>query len=353
MLVLIDVDQVQAAMNGWLRDWLPDSFAPVAAGDGPDRVSDPSGRPLIEAGASDGAHDRDRPHILLPVRTRFGTWHLASWDVMHRETVYATPALVGGAALAGLLLVMGCVAFGHQRRAAKLAQTRVAFVNQVSHALRSPMTNIQLNIDLAEESLRGNEGARRCLRLIRDEANRLGRLIENVLAYAERERGRQCLAMTPVVLDEVVDEVLAQFAGLLERRGITVDRQRNAGSPIWLDRDALFQVVGNLVSNVEKYAADGKKLGIQTWLDGQRLSLRVVDHGPGIGLRDRERIFDSFVRLDDRVNEGSSGTGLGLTIARGLARDMGGELAVVEEACPGAVFELNLPAPGAGDPRLS
>ena len=116
------------------------------------------------------------------------------------------------------------------------------------------------------------------------------------------------------------------------------------------DADLAAQVLANLVSNVEKYAAGGGRLVIRGEADKQgclgQVSLRVADAGPGIPDSSRERIFQPFVRLSQRVDEGVSGTGLGLSIARDLARRMGGDLRL-ESSDEGAVFVFSLPlAPG-------
>jgi signal transduction histidine kinase len=118
--------------------------------------------------------------------------------------------------------------------------------------------------------------------------------------------------------------------------------------PAQLDADALIQIAANLVSNVEKYAAAGGYLGLTLTRDpGQDAIVLVVrDHGPGISPRHRNRVFRPFQLLDDRVNAGVSGAGLGLSIARDLAEKMGGTLSLVP-AARGAAFELRLPIPRA------
>ncbi len=108
------------------------------------------------------------------------------------------------------------------------------------------------------------------------------------------------------------------------------------------DPDALAQIVANLVSNVEKYAASGKWLGIASRMNEHALVIRVSDRGPGIPVAARERIFQPFERIADAVNDGITGTGLGLAIARDLAKLMGGSLELVQ-ADQGAVFELRIP----------
>ncbi len=109
--------------------------------------------------------------------------------------------------------------------------------------------------------------------------------------------------------------------------------------------DALAQILGNLLSNVEKYVPGGA-VEIASTLAGGALTVMITDEGPGIPSAAAERIFRPFERLDSRVNEGASGTGLGLAIARDLAASMGGSLRLVPSK-RGAAFELRVPAPPA------
>jgi signal transduction histidine kinase len=109
-----------------------------------------------------------------------------------------------------------------------------------------------------------------------------------------------------------------------------------------LDRDGLSQIVWNLISNVEKYGAEGKWLGVTTEMEDSKLVVEVMDRGPGIPNDQKERIFDSFERLQDYTREGVSGTGLGLSISRELARTMGGTLECLDRNDL-TVFRLTIP----------
>ena len=146
------------------------------------------------------------------------------------------------------------------------------------------------------------------------------------------------------VPDQVIERVLAQFQPSLDRRKVRVEWDRAAGASTRLDPDALAQIVGNLISNVEKYASAGGKLGIESGMKNGRLRIRVSDCGPGIPARQRQRVFEAFERVHRGVSEGSSGTGLGLAIARDLARRMQGDLVLLPTPA-GATFEIDIPAP--------
>jgi signal transduction histidine kinase len=243
----------------------------------------------------------------------------------------------------GVLTALGGLALHlQQRRAAKLAAQRVSFVNRVSHELRTPMTNILLNLDVIEESMPEASAGR--FGLIREEAGRLSRLIENVLTFSRKEEGRLKLQNGPCRPAEVVEKVLRQFEPALTRRGISLSHtHEGTRDEIVLDADALAQITANLLSNVEKYAPE-VPASLQTTQSEREFTLRVSDGGPGIAEKDAERVFEPFERLDDRVAAGVSGAGLGLSIARELARRMGGELRLVTVE-KGASFEFRLPLP--------
>ena len=177
--------------------------------------------------------------------------------------------------------------------------------------------------------------------MICSESRRLTRLIANVLSLARRQRGKLAVRPAPAVPDRVVADLLEQFRPGLERAGIAIAFEAGADGPVLVDADALEQILGNLVGNVEKYAADGGSLEIATRQDGDRLVVTVADRGPGIPRAAARRVFEPFVRLSGSVSEGASGTGIGLAIARDLARLHGGDL-TLEPAGTGARFRVTL-----------
>ncbi len=291
------------------------------------------------------AEDAGPAAMVLPHRTRLGEWQVLAWDQLQHRGAHDTATLAMAGGIAGLLMLAGIFLHIQQGRALKLAEERVSFVNRVSHELGTPLTNILLNLDLAQRMLdsRPAESKRR-LGLMGEEVQRLGRLVANVLTFSRGERKTLKFTPHPCVPDEAIGGVLGQFQPSLDRRKIRVEWRRGADGSALLDADALAQIVGNLVSNVEKYAASGGWLGLESRLDGECLRVTVADRGPGIPARHRRRVFEAFERVHHGVNEGASGTGLGLSIARDLARRMGGELTLTSSA-GGSVFELKLPAP--------
>jgi len=340
VLLLIDEPAVATAFDGWISDWTARAFAPVRAAGGPDQLFAPGDR--IAAAA--GTPPSERPDFLLPIRTRFGVWQLASWDRYEMRVHYHLPTLVGSSAVAVLVAMLGVVISIQQRRTLRHSEERVSFVNAVSHELRVPLTNILLNIDLASDLLHGMQPeADRRLCLVQEEARRLARLIDNVLTFSRRERcAPNIRACVPA---GVIRAVVAQFAPSFARHALAVEYRGEVTEARLLDADALSQIVANLLSNIEKYVPGGR-VEIASHLEDGILRIAITDEGPGIPPRDADRIFLPFERLDSRVTEGASGTGLGLAISRELAAQLGGTLRLLPEE-RGATFELRIPAPPA------
>ena len=343
VVLTVAPDEVQAAMTAWIRSWLQAHPVPASAGSEVELYA-PDGMPLLQG--SIFRQDDEPPHWSQPLPTRYGTWNLSSWDKVETRIIYHSPTLMIAGSLATIVALLGGLIFYQQKRSHQLAAQRVSFVNRVSHELRTPLTNMMLNLDVAEELLspENRETASR-LALVKEEAARLARLIENVLSFSRQEQGTLKLHASACQPRKVVDTTLQQFATAFHRRGIDVSREHTGDDdPCMLDSDALAQVASNLFSNVEKYAP-GVPVEITTHQTPVLFSLRVQDHGPGVAPSQRERIFEPFARSDDRVSAGITGTGLGLSIARELTLRMGGQLRL-EEQPSGACFALEIPLPG-------
>jgi signal transduction histidine kinase len=307
-------------------------------------LEDSQGRVLFQSGAQ-AAEGEAVDVVEGRLSPPLGAWNL--------RAEYWSAASVGALGsflrLAGLMLVaavLGGLAFVFYRdssRELREASERVSFVNQVSHELRTPLTNIRLYAELLEQRLDDGDGETRSyIDIIVAESGRLGRLIGNVLSFARRNRG--ALAVHPVEgsVDDTLRSVAEQFRPSFDERGVTILFDLDAPRPMAFDPDAVEQVVGNLLGNIEKYAWEGGVAEISSRQRGASAVVRISDRGPGIEAGREEAVFEPFVRLSDSLTEGVSGTGIGLAIARELARLHGGELRFVATE-QGACFELELP----------
>lgn len=350
-VIVVSRSAVGESIAEWLRKWSVKSFEPVQATGGPDQLREGA---EILASVGTGVSGALPPDLILPLRSRFGSFEVVSWDVRKDVVQYHPATLAVSAALAAVIAILGFIVYLAQRREHAIATQRVSFVNRVSHELRTPLTNILLNVDLALELAEDapEESARR-LGLVRIETRRLGRLIENVLTFSRTQEGKMEVNTSACVPAEIVSSVIDQFVPSFQRRGLTIERvDENADATCLCDADALAQILGNLLSNVEKYVPGGV-VGITTRLAGAELLVRISDQGPGIPPEAVERIFHPFERIHSAVNEGASGTGLGLAIARDLATRLGGSLRLVSTPPDsGSCFELRIPAPPVPAPHL-
>lgn len=342
-VILVDLSEIQSLTLAHLVDWVETPLTPLKEAGERTSIEMVSGRVL--AGTGEGK--RGPASSIVPLRTGTGDWRIMAWDGITTNVSRDAATLAVATTLATLLLVAGFLLFFQQRRALRLASDRVSFVNRVSHELGTPLTNLSLNLDLATESLGSRPiDTRRRLGLVSEEIARLSRLVANVLTFSHKERGTLELRPALCIPEEVVRGVVENFRPALERRGIVIDEDIDALEAVLLDPDALGQIVGNLLSNVEKYASSGKWLSITCRPENERLEVVVRDRGRGVPAAHRDRVFTAFERVGSATNEGSSGTGLGLSIARDLAVKMGGNLELLDEA-KGAAFRLDLPAPPA------
>ncbi len=281
------------------------------------------------------------PRLERALAAPLQAWRLAWWGEEAAEDGGDFTVLAGVAAVALALFGLAAWFYRESARDLREAAERVSFVNQVSHELKTPLTNIRMYAELLEDELTDeHERAARYVRVVVQESQRLSRLIANVLSFARARRDQLQIRRGAAVADEVVRDVVEQFAPSLEAVGVSPELHLGAPEAMELDADALGQILGNLLSNVEKYAASGGRVEIRTEAAPGELRLTVRDHGPGIPGHARARVFEPFQRLGEGLSD-VAGTGIGLGIARDLARLHGGDL-TLEPGDGGATFLLRL-----------
>lgn len=227
-----------------------------------------------------------------------------------------------------------------ERTAVAAEQRMRAFVSDAAHELRTPVAGIQAAADaLVRADGTDAERERLSVHVVR-ESLRAGRLIQDMLLMARLDEG---LAVDVRPLDPVAVARVAIERQLLQRPDPAPTL--HAGSEVPLvaaDPDRLGQILGNLLENAARFAREHVDVTVASAPGA--VTLTVDDDGPGIAEADRERVFDRLVRLDDARNRADGGSGLGLPIARGLARALGGDLVCLPGAA-GARFRVTLPVP--------
>ena len=213
------------------------------------------------------------------------------------------------------------------------------FLMVVSHELRTPVTAIRGHVEAIREGLAEDAEAREAsLDVIRAATDRLARLVGDVLDLARLEADQFTLEEQEVELKRLLEQAYQSFTEEARRRGIDYECSLSANPVISTDGDRVLQIVSNLLDNAFAWTPDGGRIALELASSNGSIAVSVSDSGPGIGREERERIFRPF------WSRAGDGTGLGLPIARQLARALGGELALESEPGQGSRFELRLPA---------
>ncbi|MDB6064245.1 MAG: Integral rane sensor signal transduction histidine kinase [Pedosphaera sp.] len=229
-----------------------------------------------------------------------------------------------------------------------LARQKTDFVSNVSHELKTPLTSIRMFSELlAEGRVTEPQKQQSYLNIITAETSRLTRLINNVLDFSRMERGEKKYDFRPCDLRGLAREVLETYRPHLESSGFQIlCESPDSAITIKGDRDALAQVVVNLLSNAEKYSNGQKEICLHIEHLREPLphvEVRIMDRGPGVPRGSEEKIFEQFYRAHDSLSSGIQGSGLGLTLARQIARAHGGDMVYQPRAGGGSCFILRLP----------
>jgi PAS domain S-box-containing protein len=226
-------------------------------------------------------------------------------------------------------------------------EARNSFVAQATHELRTPLTNIRLYVETAIEEGENDAATRaKCLNVINGEARRLERIVGEMLSVAEIEAGSFKMKRDDVRLDAIFAELEADYRQQAEEKKIGLKFKLPPKLPVLQgDRDKLMLALHNLVANALKYTPDGGQVTVNVETADGQLMVAVADSGIGIAPDDQQKIFERFYRADDPRVAKITGTGLGLTLAREVARLHGGDVAVESELNRGSTFTLTVPAP--------
>jgi PAS domain S-box-containing protein len=223
----------------------------------------------------------------------------------------------------------------------ELDQMKSSLIATVSHELRTPLTLIRGYAELLQRRSLDEELAQESLSQIQVSAERLGRLIEDLLSASRIESGQIQMRTATVELPGAIDEVVGHWSGPQGRR-FELDLD-DACTYVLADRDRLIQVLTNLVSNAVKYSPDHGPIKIRTSLRQHSAEIAVIDRGIGLSKEDMAQLFDKFYRSERDEVRMVSGTGLGLYIARNLVEMQDGMMWAESEPGRGSTFYFTLP----------
>ncbi len=223
-------------------------------------------------------------------------------------------------------------------------ESRNAFVAQATHELRTPLTNIRLYAEtLVEEGDADAKVRSKCLNVITAEARRLERIVGDMLRVSEMEAGALTLHLDDVRLDALFEELEADFRAQAEDKEIVLSFELPPKLPvIHGDRDKIVLALHNLVGNALKYTPAGGTVLVRVEAEPD-LRVHVIDNGIGIKPEEQDMVFERFYRAKDKRIAGIAGSGLGLALARQVARMHGGDITVESGVGKGSTFTLTVP----------
>ncbi|MGJ8639656.1 MAG: sensor histidine kinase [Opitutaceae bacterium] len=283
---------------------------------------------------------------LLPIGPELPNWRL-------RYSTQTSSTGNGIILLSGLLIAILCatilgagtLVLWRARQDARDATQKSTFVSNVSHELRTPLTTIRMYAEMLEEQ-RVPEPSKqqRYLKTITMESQRLTRLINNVLDFSHLSQKSKNYHSSDISMVELINDTISSQEPRLLEAGITCQWDP-AGAEITAhtDPDAVEQILLNLIDNTIKYASSGKLLKIAIAQTSAHTELSISDNGQGIATRDQAKAFQPFERLDDSLTSNQPGSGLGLSICRSIANDLGGKLELISHKNQGCHFVLKLP----------
>ncbi|MEE3339295.1 MAG: HAMP domain-containing sensor histidine kinase [Hallerella sp.] len=227
-----------------------------------------------------------------------------------------------------------------------LANKRQDFVSAVSHELKTPLTAIRMYAELLQNSWVANETKRqKYYALIVNETERLSRLIQNVLNLSKLERGNWNVQFSKVNPKTILDTFVATYTQNIEKHGFDLTVTSDiCNTQLTLDKDAVMQILTNVVDNSLKFARDSayKMIALELRVSENDVYFVVRDYGPGIPQKELSHVFEEFYRVGNEMTRTTAGTGIGLSMVKKLC-DMTNMKIEIENAGPGLRTKLHLP----------
>lgn len=292
--------------------------------------------------------DRQTTRVVFPgwrIALQHGAGSLDEAVAQARRRNLTTSFGILGVLLAGVGLIVI-----NARKSEKLAAQQMEFVATVSHELRTPLAVIRSAAqNLSAGVVDDPAQAKRYGDLIENEGRRLTDMVEEVLEFAGLSGNRRALALKPVDLNWLAQEVIDSHAATLSALQFETEVTSSANLPVVMaDEEAIRRALNNLVANAVKYAADGRYVGIHISHEQaggkDEVCIAVRDRGQGIAAEDLSHIFEPFYRGREVVDQQIHGNGLGLSLVARIAEAHRGSVDVVSTPGAGATFTLRLPA---------
>jgi len=249
-----------------------------------------------------------------------------------------------GAVLATVILGLMSLAQGIAQQV-QLSRKKDDFISAVSHELRTPLTSIRMYAEMLEKGwVKTNDKRLHYYRNVRQESERLSRLIENVLDFSRIQRGKKTFSFEAGDVNDCIQHTIDMIRPHAQQQGFCIEADLQQQASLVFDRDAVTQIVINLLDNAIKYAhqSTNKTIHVRTTDQDHYCLIEVQDHGPGIALKQRKKIFDPFYRAEAEATRETQGTGLGLALVKRLAEAHNGFVQIAGGPSAGAMFRVGL-----------
>jgi two-component system sensor histidine kinase BaeS len=226
----------------------------------------------------------------------------------------------------------------------RLQTSRKEFLSSVSHELRTPLSYVKgYSQALDEGMLKTEQDQKKYVKVIREEADRLSRLVDDLFDLTQMDEGRLRLSKTPVNLDEIIRKMVHTTDPQALAKNITLQNHSNPLPSIQGDYDRLSQVIFNLLNNAILHTPQGGKIVISAGVDHHHVKLVVQDTGSGIPEKDLPYVWERFYRVDKSRARGLGGTGLGLAIVKQIIEGHGGSVNIESQEGVGTRVTVKLP----------
>jgi heavy metal sensor kinase len=220
------------------------------------------------------------------------------------------------------------------------------FSSDVAHELKTPLTILRGEAELALGGATTPEEAQRLATTFLEESVRLSRIVEDLLTLAQADAGRAHLERKPVRIEELVEDLYDDAVILAAEKKLKIELSENSPATVLGDAARLRRLLRSLISNAVRYTDPGGTIRIHSRPDGVYARISVRDTGIGIPAGSLEKIFDRFYRVDEARSRDRGGSGLGLSLSKWIAESHGGAIAVASEVGMGTTFTVTLPLEG-------
>ena len=226
----------------------------------------------------------------------------------------------------------------------RLERVRQEFLSNISHELRTPLTSILAFVETLEDgAIKDEENNQRFLKVIRKNAQRMHRLIDDILELSIIESGKITLELKRINLNAFIEEVFTNLSSKAKERRIKLKNEVSHDAFVFADAVRLEQMLTNLIDNAVKFNAEKGTVIVGFEEKNEKNIISISDTGEGISSEHLQRIFERFYRTDRARSREIGGTGLGLAIVKHLARIHGGEVSVASALGKGSTFSIELP----------